>query len=351
MELIFFLMRLVKIFITIFFTFSFPILADTTELDSIYQQPLIEKAMDTYALYMHSEYVLSIIEKRYPDLKKHVLSIKERFNNNELYSSFNQIDIFLYKKKGKEWELLKETWKKSLENKKSLIGSKQDALKFIENQNKIIDEKTPFLKGILMFNPKYILYPDREFTDHWVYTFTSNRHHKSKEIEFSLELPLSYLSQESSRPNIIQKFINYSGLGLTVFVLQVKNDLNSEPERYLLEYIFKEKNIENIDAILLNKDLVKSFLPENMQYYYGESIVLDGQYGVKLCYLVSKKRLSYHLDIEGCTYIIPYRGKFILLLGTTTSKVNNQLIQGGLKKYERLFDLIANSLVIHSNYK
>ncbi len=58
------------------------------------------------------------------------------------------------------------------------------------------------------------------------------------------------------------------------------------------------------------------------------------------------------MEMESIMYMIIYKNKMIQILGTNMISVNGDKIKdGGIKKYERLFDLVANSFVIDGLYR
>lgn len=324
-----------------------------SELEFSLSEKQLHQMARTYGLYVNQEYELEQIKKHYPSLKGQVISVQNEFNR-KFGSSLENINALMLKGNAKSWNESIKSGKQILQKRGIIAKSKQEAIKTIEDMKSFLKMNLSELSGtelssLLVFNPRYLSSPHLEFTDNYTYRFNTKGHKKSKGIDFSVKLPVSWQAQEGDRPNIIQKFTNYNGSGLSVFSLMVQE---APPETKmisieLLKEVFSDDNDKReLSTLILDK------LDKGSKYISSKLFILENHPGVRVCFETNQDRAGYAITMEGCGYIVFYNQKMIFLHGATTKYIDSQpMNDSGIKKYEKLFDLIANSLVINDLYK
>ncbi|BAN68743.1 conserved hypothetical protein [endosymbiont of unidentified scaly snail isolate Monju] len=202
--------------------------------------------------------------------------------------------------------------------------------------------ESPILETLLLFKPDYEKRPEREFLDGYKYKYTTNGKGKAKGVAFSIEIPKTWAAKEGNRPNIVQKFVSENGRGFELLLVLI-----GEIPLQLGE-IITEKDV----AETLNPDDIKDFLPDGSKYINSGKLTLENLPGFWVQFKINMSRLRYSVGMEGVMYVIFYKNKMIQIQGQVMTSVNGKpMDRGGLRKYEKLFDLMANSFVIANLYK
>lgn len=326
-----------------------------SELEFTLSEKQLYKMARTYGLYLNQDYELEQIKKHYPSLKGQVISVQNEFHQ-KFGPSLENINALMLKENARTWNEVIHSGKEILQKRGIIAKSKQEAMKTIEdmksflrmNWSELSDKE---LSSLLVFNPRYLSSPHLEFAENYTYRFNTKGHNKSKGIDFSVKLPVSWQAQEGDRPNVIQRFTNYNGSGLSIFSLAVQ-DASPETEMIsieLLKEVFSDDNDKREFSSLIIDNLDKG---SKSKYISSNLFILENKPGVKICFEVNRNRTIYAITMESCSYIVFYNQKMIFLQGSTAKYIDSQAISdGGIKKYEKLFDLIANSLVINDLYK
>ena len=302
---------------------------------------LAANASKTYGYSVGQNLTLSRIEKKYPSLSGEVMQVGSEFNLS-FGSSLKNLDAFLQKNLGSNWVEVKKVLQKRIAEKLTKqTMTKSQAVQFIDSVKKRAkgDIESPVLETLLIFKPGYEEHPEQEFLDGYRYTYRNDGTGKSKGVEFSIKAPKTWTAKEGNRPNVVQKFIAPSGAMLMIIV----KDLPLEPNEQVTQ--------SDISDMLANGE-TKLFLPPDSTYIDGGKMTLEGLPGFWIQYKIKASRVRMSIEMESIMYTVFYKNRMIQIQGTNTISVNGDKIEdGGIKKYERLFDLMANSFVIDGLYK
>lgn len=162
---------------------------------------------------------------------------------------------------------------------------------------------------------------------------------KSKGIKFNLKYPVTWKAEEGNRPNVVQKFVDRNGKGFAIFMILIKD--------FPVEEKITQRDIEE----LISSEDINSFLPENGILLGKGHMVLEQQQGFWLKYKGESGRGRNRISINTIAYNIFYNGKFISLQGQVADKVNGESLGYSFEYFEKLFDLMVNTLIFPDLYK
>lgn len=224
-----------------------------------------------------------------------------------------------------------------------LINEKQ-AREFVElvRQRAKGNIESPVLETLLLFESNYEAHPEREFLAGYKYSFSSAESTKTKGVHFTIEAPRTWAAKEGKRPNIVQKFVSENGRGPGFLVIQVK-DLPLAPGEKVTA-----RDVEE----MLNPKGIRDFLPDGATYINSGRITLENLPGLWVRFKAGMSRVRNVVEMETIIYVVFYEKKMIQIQGHVVTAFNTKQVEsGGFGKYEKLFDLMANSFVIHNMYK
>ena len=306
-----------------------------------YKKPKYNRVSEAYGYLKGQNYSLEIIKKKYPELDLSVYRVQKLFNSTFSSCEEKIIDYLkdLYGEEG-----FKEFEKKFNSELNNIIGkldySKEVSIDFlieVEDRAKGVIS-SPVLETLLSF--KYSDYPQFEYTDGFVNVFKTKGHPKSKGTDWQIKVPKSWKKAEADRPNIIQKFISDYGDGSQNIMISV-HELDYSEEISLTK--------EEINAFF-NENEIKNKLPEGAKFIsFSKTIIEDNIVGV---FEMEKifERLDVKMKIRMIQYSFIIKNKMYSLEGMVSSKDINKDLSLDMKKYLPLFKLVANSIVINSNY-
>jgi len=289
----------------------------------------------TYGYYQGQEYILNAIKKKYPKLSNEVLIAKSKFDLS-FSKSIKNIDTLM--SKHDRWESIK----------KDIVNNKLDLsnLTYTESVNFIdrVKERakgnieTPVLETLLILNPSYENNPEKEFYDGFKKKYISDGLKKSKGIEFSLDVPMSWISKEANRPNIVRKFISQNGHGTEMAMVLVYNFPDG---KYL--------SVNDIKSAVNKKDMKEALPPNAILKDYGY-IKVETLPSYWQRYSIAMQRFKKTMTTEILAYTIFYGDKLIQIQ-FHIGDFDNKNFEKRFKKFEPLFDSIINSFVLTSLYK
>jgi len=201
------------------------------------------------------------------------------------------------------------------------------------------DIESPILETMLIFNPDYAENPHREFLDGYRYKYSHNGEGKAKGIGFSLYIPKSWQGKEGERPNVIRQFTNQNGHGFASFNIVVRN------RPFLSKSHITEKDIDE----MLDPAELQDIVPENAVVIGYGKVRVETLLGLRVEYRADQIFFDHPGSMEIIHYYLFYKKKVIVITGGVAVAFNGiDTGTNGLKKYKKLFQLMANSLVIPS---
>ncbi len=302
---------------------------------------LLLHASKTYGYHIGQEYTLDEISKKYSSLSNDVLLARSEFDLS-FASSFKNLDEYMQKNLGSGWGEIKKTFKKRItDTLKNQRMTKRLAIQFIDTVKKRAkgEIESPVLETLLIFKSGYEENPEQEFLDGYRYTYRNNGVGKSKGVKFTIKVPKTWIAKDGNRPNIVQKFVSHSGANILVLIKNIPLQANE---------VFSEKDMSE----MLTDDNRKLLMPPNSTYINSGKLTLEGLPGLWIQYKTKAGRVRMSIEMESIMYMVIYKNKMIQIQGMNVISVNSDKIEnGGIKKYEKLFDLMANSFVIENLYK
>jgi hypothetical protein len=256
--------------------------------------------------------------------------------------SLKNLDAYMQKNLGRGWPEFKNKIDKMLAEKLGKQSmSKSQAIEFISmvKHRAKGDIDSPVLETLLIFKPEYEEYPEQEFLDGYRYTYKNDGTGKSKGVEFSIKIPRTWKAKEGNRPNIVQKFIAPSGAMLMIII----KEMPLGPNEHVTQ--------TDVDE-MLSSEGVRQMLPPGASYIASGKMTLEGLPGLWVKYRVKMGRVKMTMEAESIMYVVFYKNRTIQIQGTNGVSVNGEKIKdGGIKKYEKLFDQMVNSFVLEGLYR
>ena len=304
------------------------------------QQKEVEQLVKAYGFCLGQEHALKVFEKQYPSLYNDILVVKMSFDNSDIGRGCigaKRLITNIASEKG----LIKiqDNMVRSLSKEINYSNyTKEDALDFINEVKLRINGAMPedILKTLLSSNKEFIDHPESEFTNGWKQTFYSKNHKKALGLDINLSVPKSWNMKEGKRPHIVQTFSRKVQEGVVTASLQIRK-IKTE------EHLSQEEMQEFLN--------VKNHIPEGANSVSSKRIVLEGFPGVKSVWDIEQERLDFKFKLRCSSYIVVYKNYMIFIQGMTMVNDDKKYNLAAFHdKYSKVYDLIANSLVINNRY-
>lgn len=297
----------------------------------------------TYGFYLGQDYSLNEISKKYPSMAGLALIAETEFSAN-FNSSIEGMNALMSTHAKTEWERIKSQLTNQIADSIKINQiTESQARQFIElvRQRAKGNIESPVIETLLLFKSGYERHPEREFLDGHKYKYTTDGAGKSKGVAFSIEAPKTWTAKEGNRPNIVHKFVSESGRGLELLLVMIM-EMPLPPGESMTD--------EDV-AEILNPTDIKDILPEGAEYINSGKLALENLPGFWVQFKLNTLRVRNSIGTETMMYTIFYKNKMIQIQGQVTTSVDGKAMdRGGLKRYEKLFDLMANSLIVINMY-
>lgn len=172
--------------------------------------------------------------------------------------------------------------------------------------------------------------------------FSTAGHSKAKGLSITIEYPKTWQAVEGERPNIVQKFVSREGSRNGTSLLMIQ-DLPVDTSH------MTEKEMTKI----LSPEAIRQFIPNGGKFISGKRTKIDGLPGAWVVYTVESERAGANLRLYSITFISYFRNKLITLqcaVGGLASESSVEQEQK-FKTLIPLFQLMANSIIVHDRYK
>lgn len=199
---------------------------------------------------------------------------------------------------------------------------------------------SPMLENVLSF--QYLNQPSREFLNGYTYTFSTKSHKKSKNTEIILTIPKSWYSEEGKQPNIIQKFTSDCGGGESnIFIQTFEMPFPSEE---IVDLTFEEIN-KIYKEDVFTEEFAKKFLEADDVISY-EQINIAGRAGFLIVFEKNIESMRKKVKTRFYNYIF-HDVTYLHLISCNIHQLKStENLEENSKKYEPLFSLIVNSIVV-----
>lgn len=186
--------------------------------------------------------------------------------------------------------------------------------------------------------------PVEEFVRGAKFKFNSKEHPKAKGIELSIEYPQSWRALEGERPNIVQKFVSESGRGLEMAIITIKA-LPLPPG--------VTPSTQDLDEIF-SPDSLREMLPSGTNLIESKKTKIDNQTAGYYVYLLPMERANLKLLMSVQSYVFYYDGNLVFIafqVGDIDSEKAAYTLRVKAQRFAALFQLMANSVIIHNQYQ
>ena len=292
----------------------------------------------TYGYYQGQLYSLNTIKKKYPKLSNDIFIARSEFDFS-FSKSIKNIDTLMSKYDG--WKSIKKDIIKSIHTKLDLSNlTYQESIQFIQLVRQRAKGKieSSVLETLLMLNPEYEKYPEREFYDGFKKRYRCDDFKKSKGVDFLIDIPMSWASKKANRPNIVRKFISQNGHSVEMAMILVYNFPDG---KYL--------STNDIKGMVSQKEMQEALPANAILKDYG-FMKLETLPGYWQRYSMTIQRVRKIMTIEMLAYTIFYGDKLIQIQ-FQVGDFHNKNLEKRFKKFESLFDSIINSFVLTNLYK
>ena len=333
-------MHILHIIIKTYLLFLIIILPSNLLAEIKLDKKLIMDISRTYGYTLGQNYSLDKIVKKYPSLRNDIFIARNEFQLVFGSSVKNMKSLMTKEGKGRWSTLDKQMQNDVFKFSKTIDMDKTTSIQFIEEVKQrakgYIEE--PVLQTLLLFKNGYEEHPSREFLDGFRYKYKNNGVGKSKGVIFSIEVPKTWTAKDGNRPNVVQKFVNHEGASLGILILNIPLQPNEVVGKEEIDYMLTEEGTNTL-------------LPPNYVLVNKGNLTLENLNGLWVQYELEMSRVRVSMKIAVIMYMIVYQDKMIQIQGIVPISYNGRnLKNGGITKYEKLFDLMANTFVIDNLY-
>lgn len=217
------------------------------------------------------------------------------------------------------------------------------------------DIESPIIETLLAHNPSFQARPHEELQRGFVVRYRTARHPKAKGLDMTLRYPRSWGTREGERPNVVQFFASDNGRGPVNLSLVVRNigAALSASERETLKTV---EGARTMAAQVFSPqglaELAGSFGLANQRTLSSGRVVIDRWPGAVLDVIGETTRVDFTVTTFSRTYSVLYRD-YLVVITCMVAQLPNEpehAFTGRIAAYDAVFRLIANSVVILSQY-
>ncbi|NQU82865.1 MAG: hypothetical protein HQ539_02865 [Parcubacteria group bacterium] len=323
------------------------------------KDPLYIDLSKTIAFVMGQRFNLNRIKDKYP-----ALSLQVQKANHEFKYAFGTAEENIqkalrdtFKDKYSEFVVSTEIQIKSILMSQKI--SKEIAIQFLDEVESRSKGRipSPILETLLSY--QFEDRPFDEFSRGFKTIYRTKGHPKAKGLDFQVEYPKSWSLREGKRPNIIQFFSSNNGRG-PANALILTRDLVKESQGKLTH-----KEIAALNTLEGSQELSSELFSDsslramangmgmtNVRAITIKRIVLDRWPGGMLEFIGDQQRLDFTITMYNRMYVALYKN-YMVLLQCQIFKLpddTEDTMKKRISKFVPLFHLMANSLVIQSQY-
>lgn len=323
---------------------------------------LLKYFNQTYGFLCGQNYTLLRIQEKFHDLSHQAACA--RLNFHTLFgSAAKNLEKTLGQVYESNWPKLKAKTKQQVRDILSKTEFTEElASKFIGlvNDRGKGEVAAPFLQVLLMCDPEFQQNPAEEVIMGFKQIFRTKEHPKAKGLDLQIEYPKSWSAREGHRPNVIQFFKSGYGQGFSSVLIMSKNIQTEAGSGFTLEDLSQLNTLRGAKRLASQvfstanlKKIAFNMGMRNARDISTKRVVLDRWPGAMLDLVGERKRLDYVLTIYNRTYFVLYKNHLISLqcqVGKLPYEEKTITFEKRIQRYTPLFHLIANSLVIQSQY-
>ncbi|SMN12536.1 hypothetical protein SPBRAN_1495 [uncultured Candidatus Thioglobus sp.] len=323
------------------------------------KEPIYIDLSKTLAFIMGQRFSLNRIKAEYPALllqtKMAELEFNSTFGASEKNIEKELKDLF----KDKYPEYIATMRKQFDTTLKSQQITQDIAVQFLEEVKlRAVGEiPSPIIETLLIYQFKER--PATEFSLGFKKIYRTKGHSKSKGLDLQIEYPRSWSKREGKRPNVIQFFSSNNGRGPAGALIMTR-DLVKEAQGELTR-----QEINSLQTLEGSKELSLEVFSEssliemangmgmsNVRSVNTKRIIIDRWPGAVLDFIGDAQRLDLNITMYSRVYIAMYKN-YMIFLSCQVMKLPNETREESeikISKFDPLFRLMANSLIIQSQY-
>jgi hypothetical protein len=302
-----------------------------------------QKVTKAYGFLLGQDYSLKRAQKEFPNLKNDLLIAEMTFNLT--FSKAREgIEIYLKEYLGsiEEFQRVEKELNKELDRLQGeQIYTTEIVLEFIEEVQSRAKGNipSPILETLLSF--QYRNNPEKEFQSGFTTIFNTKGHPKAKNTDWQIKVPKSWLAEEANRPNIIQHFQSEYGSGNQGMLLMVKQI----PIQDRVGYSKKEMND------FFSGEQAQEMIPEESKFISYSKIVIDGLPAGMLEFESIYEGVDTKVKMRMVEFIFIDKDKMYFFQASVSSADLAEDLSITMRKFLPLYKLVANSIVLNSQYK
>jgi hypothetical protein len=201
-----------------------------------------------------------------------------------------------------------------------------------------------YVQTLLIYHPELLAAPAEEVLGGYRQLFATDGSGKSKGVRLRLHIPLTWSGRDGERPNIVQFFTSEAGRGLESFAVQVRSlDLPSGTT-------ITRQDVEDFayDPLLGRYPTAGTSLVE----LCSERTALDGLPGRTIYTRGVMASPVGPLEQIGVSYVTVVGNQILILQGSVADADGaGDRLTARFRRFEPLFQLIANSVVIENRWE
>ena len=305
---------------------------------------------------------LGHIKNIYPSLNSRVEMVNHKFNVSFSYAEENIIRTLkaIYGDKSKEViSLIEKHAEFTVSGLNSSDISQEMAATYLNEVEARAQGNipSPILETLLTY--QFEDRPADEFIREFRTTYRTADHPKAKGLDFQIQIPKSWHSKEGRRPNIIQFFASNNGRGpgyTSIMTRNIVEEALGELTQEEIEFFGTREGSEFLASEFFDnnnlREMARSMGLNNVRNVKTGTIILDRWPGAVIAFLGDGRNLDMVMTMYNQTYIVIYKNYMILLhfqVAKLPNDTDNEMMQR-ISKFSLLFRLMANSLVIESQY-
>lgn len=323
------------------------------------KKPLYIDLSKTLGFVMGQRFSLNRIKDEYPALslqiKKAELEFNSAFGVSERNIKKELKDIL----KDKYPEYIAAMRKQLNTTLKSQQITQDIAEQFLEEVNLRAtgEMPSPMLETLLIYQFKER--PVNEFASGFKSIYRTKGHPKAKGLDLQIEYARSWSKREGKRPNVIQFFSSNNGRG-PAYALIMTRDLVKEAQgelsRQEIRALMTLEGSKELASEVFSKnsliEIANGMGMANVRNLNTKRIVLERWPGVVLEFTGDLQRLDLTITMYNRMYIAIYKN-YMIFLQCQVEKLPSETeddLKTKISQFDPLFRLMANSLVIQSQY-
>jgi len=187
-----------------------------------------ERMIVAYTFYLKQKMSLEFIARHFPALSEYVKNATTEWNREFIPSILN-IDSTLSSRLNDAWVKDKNVMYEKFIRADYRGISEQDSKQFIDevNDRSYGHIQSPIIETFLIYNPKYQQFPEKEFIDGYVKSYSNPDLGNSSSLHIKVVYPRSWKAFDGNRKSgVIQKFVSEYGLGKVSLSIAIEKSKN-----------------------------------------------------------------------------------------------------------------------------